>query len=241
MTLSVVIPAFNEERLLPATLTALHEAIECLHQIHWSTEIIVCDNNSTDRTADIARSHGATVVFEPVNMIGRARNAGARAATGDWILFVDADSIPSPALLKSMAAAILSGTCFAGGSTLRLDDGPPSAHFVTGIWNLVSRTGRWPAGSFLFVEAAAFREVGGFSLKQFAGEELDLARRLKRSERARGRRLRILTGTPLITSARKIRLYKPWEILGFMLRALFRPRSTMASREACGLWYDGRR
>lgn len=241
MTLSVVIPAFNEERLLPATLTALHQALECLHQINWSTEVIVCDNNSTDRTAEIARSHGATVVFEPINMIGRARNAGAAAATGEWILFLDADSIPSPALLQAMAREIRTGTCFAGGSTLRLDGGPASAHFVTGVWNLISRTGRWPAGSFIFVETAAFREIGGFSLKQFAGEELDLARRLKRSACARGRRLRILHGTPLITSARKVRLYKPTEILGFLLRAVFRPRSTMASREACAMWYDGRR
>lgn len=241
MTLSVVIPAFNEERLLPTTLTSLHQALESIHQLGWSSEVIVCDNNSSDRTPEIARAHGARVVFEPINMIGRARNAGAAAATGEWILFLDADSIPSPALLAATARAIESGRCFAGGSVLRLDGGPPSAHFASGIWNLISRLGRWPAGSFLFVETAAFREIGGFSLKQYAGEELDLARRLKRSTRAKGRRLTILTGTPLITSARKIHLYKPAEILSFILRAAFRPKATMSNREACAMWYDGRR
>jgi glycosyltransferase involved in cell wall biosynthesis len=241
MKLSVVIPAFNEERLLPATLQAVQQATQCLHPRGWSTEIIVCDNNSTDATAEVARSFGATVVFEPVNMIGRARNAGARAATGDWIVFLDADSIPSPELLKATAAAISSGRAFAGGSTLRLDGGPPSAHFVSHLWNLISRIGRVPAGSYIFVETATFREIGGFSLKQFAGEELDLARRLKRSAGARGRKLIILNETPLITSARKIRLYRTSEMLSFFIRAVFRPRTTMSSREACSMWYDGRR
>jgi len=241
MKLSVVIPAFNEERLLPATLQAVQQAVQCLHSQGWTTEIIVCDNNSTDATSDVARSFGATVVFETVNMIGRARNAGAAAATGDWILFLDADSIPSPELFQATAEAISSGRCFAGGSTLRLDGGPPSAHFVSGVWNLISRIGRVPAGSYIFVETAAFREIGGFSLEQFAGEELDLARRLKRSARARGRKLVILSRTPLITSARKIRLYRPGEMLSFFFRAVFRPRATLSSREACSMRYDGRR
>lgn len=241
MTLSVVIPAFNEERLLPATLTSLNQALESFHQRGWSSEVIVCDNNSTDQTPDIARQHGARVVFEPINMIGRARNAGASAASGDWILFLDADSIPSPALLALAAQAIESGKVFAGGSTIRLDGGPWSAHFATAVWNLVSRVGRLPAGSFIFVETAAFREIGGFTLKQYAGEEIDLARRLKKSARARGRRLTILSGAPLVTSARKVRLYKPREIVSFMLRAALRPKSTMSSREACSIWYDGRR
>jgi glycosyltransferase involved in cell wall biosynthesis len=241
MTLSVVIPAFNEERLLPATLTALHQSLESFHQRAWASEIIVCDNNSSDRTPEIARAHGARVVFEPINMIGRARNAGAAVANGQWILFLDADSIPSPALLTLVLQAIESSRVFAGGSTIRLDEGPPSAHFATGVWNLISRLGRLPAGSFIFVEADAFREVGGFSLKQYAGEEIDLARRLKKSARARGRSLAILSGAPLVTSARKVRLYKPWEIASFMIRAVFRPKSTMSNREACSIWYDGRR
>jgi glycosyltransferase involved in cell wall biosynthesis len=241
MTLSVVIPAFNEERLLPGTLTALHSALQTLHSLGWNHEVIVCNNNSTDQTARIASDLGARVVFEPVNMIGRARNAGAAAANGEWILFLDADSQPSPALLQATVQAIQSGKVLAGGSTLRMDQGPLSVHLAASIWNTVSRIGCWLAGSYIFVETAAFREVGGFSLQQFAAEELDLAKRLKRLARFRGKRLVILTNSPLVTSARKASLYRPFEIGWFLIRALLRPRSTFANREACAMWYDGRR
>jgi len=241
MTLSVVIPAFNEERLLPHTLTALHQALECLASLGWNHEVIVCDNNSTDQTSAIAARHGARVVFEPINMIGRARNAGASVATGDWLLFLDADSQPSPALLQATIEAIQSGRFLAGGSTLRMDQGPFSVHFAASVWNTVSRVGCWLAGSYIFVEAAAFREIGGFSLQQFAAEELDLAKRLKRLARSRGKRLVILSSAPLITSARKASLYRPLEIGWFLIRAFFRPRSTFTNREACSIWYDGRR
>src|SRR5882724_6787627 len=104
--ISVVVPAFNEERLLPATLRSIHAAAAVFSARGWASELIVCDNNSTDRTGEIARAGGAEVVFEPVNQIGRARNRGAEAATGDWLLFVDADSQPGRELMSEVAAAI---------------------------------------------------------------------------------------------------------------------------------------
>src|SRR5215468_7296878 len=131
---------------------------------NWETELIVCDNNSTDRTAEVARSAGATVVFEPVNQIARARNRGAEAASGDWLIFIDADSYPDAALFADVAAAIESGTCVAGGSTMRLDANGWLARSITRTWNLVSRCTRSLAGSFIFCEAAVFRQIGGFSL-----------------------------------------------------------------------------
>jgi glycosyltransferase involved in cell wall biosynthesis len=76
--------------------------------LEWKSELIVCDNNSTDYTADIARAAGATVVFEPVNQIARARNRGAEAATGDWLLFIDADSHPSAGLFTDVVEQIKS-------------------------------------------------------------------------------------------------------------------------------------
>ncbi len=81
MRISVVVPAFNEERLLGATLEAIRTAARAFDD-RGGWELIVCDNNSTDRTAGIARAAGARVVFEPHNQISRARNRGAAAASG---------------------------------------------------------------------------------------------------------------------------------------------------------------
>src|SRR6185295_14534950 len=147
---------------------------------------------------------GARVVFEPRNQIGRARNAGAAGAEGEWLIFVDADSHPSAALFAAVAAEIEKGDCLAGGCTLRIDGDFPVARWVTHGWNLVSRILKWAAGSFIFCEAAGFRAVGGFSDELYASEEIDLFKRLKLLARQRRRRIVILHHTPLLTSARKM-------------------------------------
>ena len=241
LKISIIIPAFNEERLLAATLEHVNAARAVFSRRGWETELIVCDNNSTDRTAEIARAAGARVLFEPLNQIARARNTGAAAASGEWLLFIDADSHPSAELLSDVVAQIESGRCLAGGSTIQLEAGYPMANFVTGIWNSVSRWRRLLAGSFIFCEAAAFRQVGGFNHEFFAGEELDLSKRLLDLARTSGREIVILHRHPLLTSARKVRLYSSWEHLRFVVRAAFRPGTVMRNREACHTWYDGRR
>jgi glycosyltransferase involved in cell wall biosynthesis len=112
--ISIVVPAFNEEKFLAETLAHIKTASAAFAQIGWEYELIVYDNNSTDRTAEIARSAGAIVVFEPVNQISRARNSGAAAATVDWLVFVDADSHPSAYLFADTAKEIQSEklTCY---------------------------------------------------------------------------------------------------------------------------------
>ena len=241
MKVSIIVPAFNEEKLLPATLKSILAAAESFTRLGWERELIVCDNNSTDGTAEIARREGARVVFEPVNQIARARNTGAATATGDWLVFVDADSRPTAELFAEAAGHIESGRCVAGGCVVRLDERHFMADFGTGCWNLVSRVCKWFAGSFSFCEARAFRQVGGFSAELFASEEIDLSKRLKKLARAEGKRIVILHKHPLLTSARKMRLYSRWDLLRFLRRAVFQPRRTITSREACSPWYDGRR
>ena len=227
--------------LISSDVTDIFESMTALDDRGWSSELIVCDNNSTDRTAEIARAHGAEVVFEPVNQISRARNAGAARASGDWLVFVDADSHPSRELLADMARVIAGGRCLAGGSTVRVDASDIPSAAVVGLWNVVSRLTRWLAGSFVFCEAAAFREVGGFSLEFFAAEEIDLSRRLKRLARRRHRTIVILHDHPIVTSARKKDLYTPREHLRFLLNILVRGRSILRSPDQCYPWYDGRR
>jgi glycosyltransferase involved in cell wall biosynthesis len=239
--ISVIIPAFNEERLLGESLAQIKSAALAFVQRGWEVELIVCDNNSTDQTAKIARLAGAMVVFEPVNQIARARNSGAAAATGDWLVFVDADSHPSTGLFDDVAAQILSGHCLAGGATLRLDENHLPAKFIIWTWNSTSRFLKLLAGSFIFCDAAAFRQLGGFSHELFAAEELEFSKRLKKLARETGKRIVVLHRHPLLTSARKMKLYSKREHFRFLLRAVFNQRRALTSREEAHLWYDGRR
>jgi glycosyltransferase involved in cell wall biosynthesis len=241
LKISIIIPAFNEERLLGESLAQIQSAAGAFTSRGWEVELLVCDNNSTDRTAQIARAAGASVVFEPVNQIARARNAGAAAATGDWLIFVDADSHPSAGLMGDVAGQIVAGHCLAGGATIRLDEHHLIAGIITWMWNWTSRIWKLLAGSFIFVEAASFRQIGGFSHELFAAEELELSKRLKKLAREMDRQIVILHRHPLRTSARKMKLYTAREHLRFLVRAIFNQRRTLTSREESHLWYDGRR
>jgi len=239
--ISIVVPAFNEERLLPGSLKAMSDASAAFTEAGWSTELIVCDNNSTDRTAEIATAAGARVVFEPINQISRARNAGAAAASGEWLLFVDADSYPTRELFTDVVAAISDSRCVAGGSTVRVGLRGIQYDAAIGWWNRVSRALKWAAGSFIFCETAAFREVGGFTEKLFAAEEINLFRRLKRFARSRGRSIVILHRHPLLTSHRKAHLYTLREMLRFWIRTVATGGRTLRSSRESFPWYDGRR
>jgi glycosyltransferase involved in cell wall biosynthesis len=237
--LSIVVPAFNEERLLPRTLDHLKAGLRVFDTHGWQSELVVCDNNSTDRTAELARAAGATVVFEPVNQIAKARNAGARAASGDWLLFVDADSSPSVELFEDVVKRIESGSCVGGGCTVAMAGAALAVRAWVGAWNALSRIAHWAAGAFLFCEAAAFRAVGGFSEELFASEEIDLSRRLK--ARFPEREFVILHRHPLVTSARKVELYSWREHSAFLLRWVLSGGRNLRRRDACWIWYDGRR
>ncbi len=234
--LSVLIPAFNEEQLLPATLQSVHASFAAVN--HADYEIVVCDNNSTDRTAAIAQAAGARVVFEPHNQIARARNTAARAATAEWLLFLDADTELNPAALDDLLCEVRSGTVGGGGSTIRMDASLPDhpARFVVGLWNLISRVARLAAGSFIFCPRDAWETVGGFDERCYASEEIWFSRGLKRCCRARGRRFVILHRAPIITSARKLHWYSPLELFRQFVRLAL--PGAWHRRENCATWYQ---
>lgn len=236
--LSVIVPAFNEERRLPACLASIREAAAACR---IDVELIVTDNNSTDRTAAVARVAGARVVFEPVNQISRARNAGAAVARGDWLLFLDADSHLHPETLADLLAAIRGGRHAGGGCRVAFDRAPSWGRAGVALWNLISRTMRWAAGSFVFCRADAFREMGGFNEEMYAAEELDFSRRLKRWARGRDLSVTILEAHPHVSSGRKLRLYSHREIALQTLRLIFRFRHTVRCPGRLHYFYDGRR
>ena len=241
MHLDIVIPAFNEEKLLPGTLEAVAVAAAGLTERGFTHAVTVCDNNSTDRTAEIARAHGAAVVFEPVNQISRARNTGASSASGEWILFLDADSPPSRELFGDLAAVMTDASVMYGGCALVLDEPHPGSQSVLNLWHRMAKWRRWAAGSFLFVRREAFVSSGGFSTEWYASEEIEFSRRLRRLARSRGQRFLFLTAHPLVTSARKLRFHNGWWYFRFFIRTLFTGGRNLRRRAGCELWYDGKR
>ncbi len=234
-------PAYNEAKLIADTVANAAANLRAAGLAEGAFEIIVCDNASCDATAELAEKAGARVVFEPERQIARARNSGAAVARAPWLLFLDADSWPDAALMGDLLAAMDDARVVAGGCTMRMQDVPPGIAAALGLWNLMSRLCRWSAGAFLFCRSDAFRAIGGFGLDFFAGEELDLSRRIKRWGRARGLVFRILHRHPMLTSGRKGRLYSYREIGVLFLSMLRHPRRFFRDPRLCYLWYDGRR
>lgn len=95
----VVLPCLNEEGALPGILARMPEGYRA----------IVVDNGSTDRSAEVAREHGATVVSEPRRGFGSAAHAGLLAATAPIVAFCDADSSMDPSDLPLVTGPVLEG------------------------------------------------------------------------------------------------------------------------------------
>jgi glycosyltransferase involved in cell wall biosynthesis len=228
--LSFIVPAYNEEAVLPATLTTLLASAASLGR---PFEVIVADDASTDRTAEVARSHGATVVPVSRRQIAAVRNAGARAARGDVLFFVDADTLV-PANVLRAALAALAGGAVGGGSLVRLD--PAAPLWGVALTAFISRglmQRRLAAGCFVFARRDTFDAVGGWDEKYFAAEEIILSLALKRKGRF------VVVPKAVITSARKFRLFTPWQMIVQGWKML--TGGGVWRREALDLWYDGRR
>jgi glycosyltransferase involved in cell wall biosynthesis len=228
--ISFIIPAYNEEALLGETLNAINMAAAPIGEPY---EVIVVDDGSTDRTAAIAAERGARVVPVQLRHIAGARNAGARTARGELLVFVDADTIMPATVLKGAIAAFRDGAA-GGGAGARQDTdiprwGPPTLAFVSWLFRRV----KWAAGCFMFVRRDVFERVGGFDERYFASEEIHLSRAVKRYGRF------VVVREPVVTSGRKGRLF-PASAMLWQFTLMLWP-GAMKRRDRLGFWYDGRR
>lgn len=232
---SIIIPAYNEEALLPRTLQSVQHAISVQER---AGEVIVVDNNSSDRTAAIARQSGARVVPESINQISRARNAGGRAAAGRYLIFLDADTVLSPELLEKALRLLASGSCCGGGAQVFGDtEVSPMAGRLMALWNKLSLRFRLAAGCFVFCLREGFDSSGGFSEKVYASEEIWFSRRLADWGRQRNMVFEIITRPGIVTSMRKTQWYTGWDMLGMLLMlTLFPP--AVYFRRLCRPWYE---
>ena len=241
LVLSVVIPAFNEEKLLPNCIQRIRTACASCHEIAEQYEIVVCDNNSSDQTAAIARQLGCKVVFEPINQISRARNTGATVAAGEWLLFIDADSWPSPELMKE-AVEIMRGSRYIGcGSTIRIVDGPWWFKRAWESKNLSMRLLKWCPGGFILCRQDAFVAIGGFPLDRFIFEEAEFVQRLKAMGTRRGQKFVVLHKHPFNASGRKGAEYGFWSWTKTAVRLWLSPKKLVKDKSFANKWYESGR
>src|SRR4051812_9249642 len=128
--ISFIVPAHNEELWLPRTLAAIHESARATGQPY---ELIVANDASTDRTEQVARQLGATVLNVNHRQIAATRNAGAHAAHGERLFFVDADTLITASALKSALSSMDKGAVGGGALTRFEGEVPLYAHFCM-LW-----------------------------------------------------------------------------------------------------------
>jgi glycosyltransferase involved in cell wall biosynthesis len=252
MLISVIIPAFNEEKFLKQTIEKIKLALNENKDKDFSWEIIVCDNNSNDGTTEVASKMGVKIAFEPINQISKARNTGSGIAQGDWFLFIDADSYPRPELIAEVLNLIDNGNYIGCGTTVMVEGGTLFNKLRMERLNPIFRLLNLCGGVFILCQREAFQSIQGFSTNLYAYEELDFVIRLKKYGRLRGMKFTVLHRHPVITSGRKgeyhffsLAVLFASNIVALLLFGLhyLLPKRLITKVESklLGYWYNGRR
>src|SRR5687768_1783681 len=212
---SVVVPAHNEERYLSGCLDSIDDAALVAQ---GDVEVVVVANRCTDRTADVAHARGAVVVDDPSRCIGAIRNAGVRAATGDVVVTLDADSRMSPCAFVEIERKLSSGLYVGGGAAFEPERTSAGIAVTIGLLKLCMLiTGL--GGAMYWCLRRDYEAIGGFDESLPMAEDLDFARRLRRHGKLTGRRFINLHLAPVITSTRKFDRFGDWHMLKLAARA----------------------
>ncbi|MFF5113217.1 glycosyltransferase [Streptosporangium sp. NPDC000509] len=212
-TVSVVIPAYNEEHYLPKYLPSVLASLEV-----WETstglrgEVIVVDNASTDATAAVAARLGARVVTEPERGIGRARNAGATAAQGDYLVFIDADvEFPLYGIRDAMQAMTLRW-CVGGAIQPEYEPTKRGTRLLVWAWALYRRHRGGAQGVTQFCTREAFFAVCGYRPELYMSEDVEFFARLTKLGELRGQPVTYLPHLRVRPSNRRFETWSSWRM-----------------------------
>lgn len=195
--ISVIIPAYNEEKALPATLRALFTQ-------HGDFETIVVDGGSRDRTIEIARRSSAVQVMTASKGRAVQMNAGAKRATGEWLLFLHADTVLPPGAIQRLLEMESDAAVQAGGFLHQFSGDDWRLKAISFLDNFRCVRSRIIYGDqALFVRRALFEQLGGFPNQPIL-EDVAFCERLIKVTTP------LVLSPPVVTDARKFLKMGVW-------------------------------
>jgi len=230
--ISFIVPAHNEQTCLRRTLPAIHESARVVGQPY---EIIVVDDASTDATAEVARQQSAIVVPVRHRQIAATRNSGGRAARGERLFFVDADTIINPCAVASALRYMDKGAA-GGGATVAVDGIAPFYVRLTSLLSIpFAKLAGFTGGAFMFCTRAAFHATGGFDERLYWAEEGAFALALKREGRF------IVTWERVLTSDRRLRTMSARQLFTTAVRMVSSRKIFTRRSSVEKIWYNSNR
>jgi glycosyltransferase involved in cell wall biosynthesis len=232
---SILIPARNEEKFLPRCLESIRAAAVPFPD---NVEIIVALNRCTDRTEQIALEHGAKVVREDGRNLAKIRNAAAKAARGEIIVTIDADSRMTANMLTEIDR-LMRTERYIGGGVLILPERWSLGILLTVLFLLLAVVFLWQrvsAGLF-WCKRKDFAAIGGFNEEMISIEDVDFAKRLMAYGKIQGKRFKTICKAQIITSCRKFDTFGDWYLLTHP-RVVQRLMSGKSQEDANHFYYD---
>jgi glycosyltransferase involved in cell wall biosynthesis len=207
LSISVIIPAYNEEKYLPATLKAL------ARQNYRKFEVIVVGNGCTDRTEEVSRPLCDRFLYLEEKGLSKARNLGGKKARGELLLFLDADTLLAPEALE-MVASRFDRTC-AAGTVKGKPDTPRLTYRSLYLLKNLAHTLKIHRGSsgVMLCWRDHFKEVDGFDEQLHVRENSDLLNRL-----ARYGKYICINETAAVTSMRRYDQKGFWEMIWLWIK-----------------------
>lgn len=215
MRISIVIPAYNEERYLTDTVRNIRDAAGHFDKLNPanSIEVIVVDNESEDRTGELAVQLGCRVVTEHEHNISKVRNTGARAADGDVLVFIDADTRVPVEMLALIAAAMEDPRCIGGAVDVFHNPSKRLIRWYLGVWRWIGIVTRMAQGATQFCRKSDFHDMGGYDETLFMGEDVDFYWRMKHRAKETSREATFIDDVRVIPSPRRFDQWSIWKTL----------------------------
>ena len=239
---SVIIPAHNEEKYIGKCLRSIVSAAKYVRPD--KVEIIVVANRCTDKTTAIAKHYGAKVIINDDKCIAAIRNAGVKAASGEIIVTIDADSMMTKYSLRGIKEMLESGKYIGGGTNPKFDRMSvgiafSSMYVAVNLLPIMIKNGGYLSGAMFWLYKRDFDAIGGFDESLVSLEDMDFAVRLKKLGTVNGKKYGTLKGSYILTSSRKFDEFGDWYLIKNrkITKRIFTGKDRQAANE---FYYDVR-